>query len=68
MLAALPPLVQGVIFLEAMMANESKKTEHSGLKKGSGAYWGYKKDAKHESNKKRREDGKTLSKAGRHHP
>jgi len=43
------------------MANEAKKTEHSGSKKGSGAYWGYKKDAKHESNKKRREDGKALA-------
>jgi len=42
------------------MANEAKKTEHSGSKKGNGAYWGYKKDAKHESNKKRREDGKAI--------
>ena len=42
------------------MANESKQTEHSGPKKGNGAYWGRKKDAKHESNKKRREAGKVL--------
>jgi len=40
------------------MGNESKKTEHSGAKKGNGAYWGFKKDAKSESNKQRRENGK----------
>jgi len=43
------------------MAHEAKKTEHSRSKKGTGAYWGSKKDAKHESNKKRREDGKALA-------
>lgn len=43
------------------MANEAKKTEHVGPKKGSGAYWGIKKDAKKESNKKRRETGKELA-------
>ena len=43
------------------MANQAKKTEHSGSKKGTGAYWGRKKDAKHESNKKRRKDGQLLS-------
>lgn len=39
------------------MAQAAKKTEHSGAKKGSGAYWGRKKRAKEESNKKRRTDG-----------
>ena len=28
------------------MASKSRKTEHAGAKKGSGAYWGRKKDAK----------------------
>lgn len=40
------------------MANEAKKTEHAGAKKGNGAYWGSKKNAKNESNKKRREISK----------
>lgn len=43
------------------MANQTKKTEHSGAKKGKGAYWGRKKSAKHESNKVRREDGKIMA-------
>jgi hypothetical protein len=30
-----------------------KKTEHAGAKKGRGAYWGLKRDAKRESNKGR---------------
>ena len=38
------------------------KTEHSGAKKGKGAYWGRKAWAKIESNKKRRSDGKKLIK------
>jgi len=42
------------------MGNQAKKTEHSGSKKGCGAYWGRKKDAKTESNRKRREDAKKL--------
>ena len=42
------------------MGNEAKKTEHSGSKKGNGAFWGYKEDAKKQSNKKRRDDGKKL--------
>ena len=37
------------------MGNEAKKTEHTGAKKGKGAYWGRKKDAKKESNRVRRE-------------
>jgi hypothetical protein len=40
------------------MGHEAKKTEHSGSKKGNGSYWGRKRDAKMESNKKRRKDGK----------
>ena len=36
------------------MAYEVKKTEHNGPKKGRGAYWGHKADAKKESNRKRR--------------
>jgi hypothetical protein len=36
------------------MGYEAKKTEHSGPKRGSGAYWGYKRDAKKESNRVRR--------------
>ena len=40
------------------MGNEAKKTEHTGAKKGSGAYWGRKVAAKKESNKQRRENGK----------
>ncbi|MBI5674471.1 MAG: hypothetical protein HZC48_01420 [Nitrospirae bacterium] len=40
------------------MAYEAKKTEHAGAKKGSGAYWGRKVEAKKESNRKRRENDK----------
>lgn len=40
------------------MAQNAKKTEHAGAKKGSGAY-GMKVAAKKESNKKRRENDKT---------
>lgn len=36
------------------MAYKAIKTEHSGSKKGRGAYWGPKRDAKKESNKLRR--------------
>ncbi|MFZ3115541.1 MAG: hypothetical protein WA133_05210 [Syntrophales bacterium] len=43
------------------MANEAQKTEHSGPKKGSGAYWGRKKAAKKESNRVRRETDKKDS-------
>jgi hypothetical protein len=43
------------------LRNEAKKTEHSGAKKGKGAYWGRKKVAKHESNRMRRIDDKTAS-------
>jgi len=40
------------------MSFEAKKTEHAGAKKGRGAYWGPKRDAKKESNRKRRESDK----------
>jgi hypothetical protein len=40
------------------MGYEAKKTEHSGPKRGKGAYWGYKWEAKKESNRIRRENSK----------
>jgi hypothetical protein len=40
------------------MAYKAKKTEHCGAKKGRGAYWGPKRDAKRESSRQRREDAK----------
>jgi len=40
------------------MGCEAKKTEHSGAKHGNGAYWGYKWEAKKESNRIRRENWK----------
>lgn len=43
------------------MAYQVKKTEHSGAKRGSGAYWDPKKDAKQESNRKRRENDRNES-------
>jgi hypothetical protein len=42
----------------SLMGYEAKKTEH-GPKRGNGAYWGYKWEAKKESNRIRREDGKS---------
>jgi len=42
------------LYEEAVVANGAQKTEHSGAKKGCGAYWGRKKFAKKESNKLRR--------------
>jgi hypothetical protein len=42
------------------MGYKAKKTEHSGSKKGCGSYWGRKGDAKKQSSRKRREDGKML--------
>jgi hypothetical protein len=42
------------------MAFKAKKTEHAGAKKGNGAYWGRKADAKRESNRKRPDDGKAI--------
>jgi len=40
------------------MGYEAKETEHSGPKRGNGAYWGYKWEAKKESNRIRRENWK----------
>jgi hypothetical protein len=40
------------------MGYEAKKTEHSGPKRGNGAYWGHKWEAKKESNRIRRENAK----------
>ena len=40
------------------MGYEARKTEHSGPKRGNGAYWGYKWEAKRESNRIRRENAK----------
>lgn len=37
------------------MGYEAKKTEHCGPKRGRGAYWGYRWDAKKESSRIRRE-------------
>jgi hypothetical protein len=42
------------------MAFKVKKTEHAGAKKGNGAYWGRKVDAKRESNRRRREYAKVT--------
>lgn len=46
------------------MAHGAKKVEHSGAKKGSGAYYGRKAVAKHESSRTRRKHGKALIRAG----
>ena len=46
------------------MAYAASKTEHSGSKKGCGAYWGYKADAKKESKKLRRLNSKTIIRKG----
>jgi len=43
------------------MANQVKKTEHSGAKKDRGAYWGRKVDAKKQSNRRLREHGKAIT-------
>jgi hypothetical protein len=40
------------------MAHNAKKTEHTGSKKGRGAFYGRKADAKKQSNRRRREEGK----------
>ncbi len=40
------------------MGYEARKTEHSGPKRGNGAYWGRKLEAKRESNRIRRENAK----------
>lgn len=42
------------------MGHGAKKSEHSGAKKGKGAYWGRRVAAKKESNRLRRETGKNI--------
>lgn len=42
------------------MAYKAKKTEHSGSKKGCGAYYGIKRDAKRESTRTRRRATREL--------
>lgn len=46
------------------MAHKTRKTEHAGPKRGRGAYWGCKEDAKRGSAKKRRERSKAASAEG----
>ncbi len=46
------------------MAGNARKTEHAGSKKGRGAYWGRKADAKRESNRTRREFAKRTVRQG----
>jgi len=46
------------------MAGNARKTEHTGSKKGRGAYWGRKADAKRESNRARREVAKRAVRQG----
>jgi hypothetical protein len=43
------------------MAYHAKKTEHAGAKKGRGAFYGHKVDAKKASNRRRREDDKRAA-------
>jgi hypothetical protein len=45
------------------MAHRAKKTEHAGPKKGRGGYYGRKRDAKHESAKRRRSDDRLAVRA-----
>jgi len=47
------------------VGNEAKKTEHSGSKKGNGAFWGPEQDAKQQSSKKRRANDKENSNAAK---
>lgn len=47
---------------ELTEANQGGKTEHSGAKKGKGAYYGRKKEAKRDSNKNRRNADKAETK------
>ncbi|MDF0645285.1 MAG: hypothetical protein P0111_14745 [Nitrospira sp.] len=46
------------------MAGKAKKTDHAGPKRGRGAYWGRKADAKRESNRFRREIAKQALQHG----
>jgi hypothetical protein len=44
------------------MGHGAKKSEHTGAKKGKGAYWGRRVAAKKESNRLRRETDKAIIK------
>lgn len=46
------------------MAYNATKTEHSGAKRGKGAYYGYKADAKRASNKARRANDRKATRDG----
>ncbi len=46
------------------MAHGAKKVEHSGPKKGTGAYYGRKAVAKKESSKARRTQAKSAAESG----
>ena len=47
------------------MAYKAKKTEHSGAKKGRGAFYGPKTQAKKASNRRRREESRDLERGSR---
>lgn len=52
------------LIADSSMAGRAKKSEHAGPKKGHGAYWGRKADAKRESNRLRRENAKRAVRQG----
>ena len=45
------------------MAHNATRTEHAGPKRGRGAYWGRKKDAKRQSKKARRRNDRAEARA-----
>ncbi len=49
------------LFQMSAMAYNAKKTEHAGAKKGRGAFYGRKAEAKKASNRRRREDHKRAA-------
>ena len=51
-------------YYDSDMGYEAVKTEHAGAKHGNGAYWGRKKDAKKESDRIRRRNGKVSVREG----
>jgi len=46
------------------MAYQARKTEHAGSKKGCGAFWGPRQDAKAQSNRRRRRNDTKESTQG----
>ena len=50
------------------MAFNARKTEHAGPKKGRGAFYGRKAEAKAQSNRRRRENAKLEVRASVEHP